>query len=619
MPTPLRRVRRAADLSAALVVALAFATGCDPPSVRVVDLDAGARLATSTSTSSSSTSRPRSWPVVVSIVVDQEAAWIADERWPLLPADGGFARLRREGTYARDMRYAHAATDTAPGHAALYTGAPPRVSGVWGNEIIDPATHEKVSILRDEASKLVWPGAPPTSAPAGSSMGPLKVDTVADRFRTAHHDAIIVSLSIKDRGAIFGGGRAASAILWYDKKLDRFVTSSVLGGAFPSWATPLDAPDEVRAKPWTLLDAAWVQSHAATPDDQPGEGELGGMPIVFPHEVAHASAVPPAFRGSPFADDAILGLALAAMSAEHAGEHPTFVALSLSANDYIGHTFGPDSWEAWDELRRLDASLARFFTQLDERFGPAGWMALLTGDHGITTMPEATAVPATRPWCAHAGAKTRGAGAEAGADRWERACGKVGRLMPEQLVKELRAAAAKALPSLTATATSTEPAVLGIADPYVYLTDAARALPASDLERLKTALMRTLLSHAEVDRVIDTSLLPETCPAETDESADALICRAFVPKRAGDLYVLVKRGSFFDPDVVVGKGTSHGSPYLFDRAVPLLVRAPGRAAAGRVLDAPVSFRAFTRTLSTLLGIEPPNFEAARALDLARGP
>jgi hypothetical protein len=337
------------------------------------------------------------------------------------------------------------------------------------------------------------------------------------------------------------------------------------------------------------------------------------MPIVFPHDVAHAPSVPAAFRGSPFADDAIFGLALAALPAEHAGERPTLLALSLSANDYIGHAFGPDSWEAWDELRRLDASLARFFTQLDARFGPEGWMAILTGDHGITTMPEATAIPSARPWCARPHAKAGAAGGDAGGDRWERGCGKAGRLMPELLTKELSAAAAKALPAVT------EPLVLGVADPYVYLTDSARALAASDLDRLKTALERTLLAHAEVDRVIDTSLLPETCPADADESVDALICRAFVPKRAGDLYVLVKRGSFFDADVVVGKGTSHGSPYLFDRSVPLLVRAPGRVAAGRVLDAPVSFRTFTRTLSTLLGIEPPNFEAARALDLAGRP
>src|SRR5271170_1621591 len=102
-------LRRFIPIAAA--VGLAAATGCKrSPSVTVVEQDAGRRA---------SPAAQRASPVVVSIVIDQEAAWIASERWPLLPANGGLARLRREGTYAEDMRYAHAATDTAPGHAAL--------------------------------------------------------------------------------------------------------------------------------------------------------------------------------------------------------------------------------------------------------------------------------------------------------------------------------------------------------------------------------------------------------------------------------------------------------------------------------------------------------------------
>jgi hypothetical protein len=576
----------------ALTVMLASGSACDRPSTS---------SSTSEGPAPSARAPRRGPPVVVAIVVDQEAAWIADERWPLLPPGGGFARLRREGTYARDMRYAHAATDTAPGHAALYTGAPPRVSGVWGNEVVDPVSHAKVSILLDASTRLVFSGAPP--AFVGSSVGPLDVDTVADRVRVALPDALVVSLSIKDRGAIFGGGRKPTATLWYDKDLDRFVTSTAFATSFPAWAEPLAVPTAVRAMPWVLLDPSWVAGHAATPDAQPGEGELGGMPIVFPHDVARAPSPPTAFRGSPFADDALFGLALAAMDAEHAASRPTLVALSLSANDYIGHTYGPDSWEAWDELERLDASLARFFAALDQRFGAEGWAVVLSGDHGVSTMPEATSIARTRPWCAK----------DAGGDRWERSCLKVGRILTDDLSAELREVAQRALPHATA------PLVLGVADPYVYLTPEARALPPADLSRLERALSDAILRHPEVARVIATSTLPETCPVEGDVSIDALVCRAYVPGKAGDLYVVTRPGSFFDPAVVVGKGTSHGSPYLFDRAVPLVVRAPGRAAAGRVVDDPISFRAFARALSTLLGSPPPNPEAARAPDLAKSP
>src|SRR5262249_45691624 len=131
-----------------------------------------------------SAGRPDRAPVVVTIVVDQLAAWIADERWSELPKAGGFARLLREGTRVREMRYAHAVTDTAPGHAALYTGVTPRVSGIVGNEI--PIDREKrESVLLDRDTALVVHGLA-TSRP-GASIRALAPDvpTLADRLRAA--------------------------------------------------------------------------------------------------------------------------------------------------------------------------------------------------------------------------------------------------------------------------------------------------------------------------------------------------------------------------------------------------------------------------------------------------
>jgi hypothetical protein len=540
-----------------------------------------------------------SGPLVVAIVVDQLAAWVASERLPLLPRDGGFARLLREGTYVRDMRYAHAVTDTAPGHAALFTGAVPRASGVWANELPDAAAHGKVSIVLDKSTKLISAVATDYT---GSSARLLKTETVADRFRAAHGDALIVSLSIKDRGAIFGGGKTPTATIWYDRPHDAFVTSTAFAQSFPAWAIPLDVPNAVRAKPWTPLDEAWVRTHAATPDAEEGEGKLDGKSITFPHDAAHAEVPSKAFIGSPAADKALLDLALAALDANRTASGVRLLSISLSANDYIGHAYGPDSWEAWDELRQLDSSLGRFFAALDARFGANGWSVVLSGDHGIVTMPEAALqVPASRPWCKQGDTD----------DKWHRPCGAGGRLFNKELATELEK---------VAEATFKKPdLVAGVVDPYVYLSNDARGLPAKDKMKLLAALTVALKKHPEIDRVVDTSALPATCPPDSDESVDALTCRSFVPGSAGDLYMLVKPGSFFDADVVVGKGTSHGTPYLYDRSVPLLVRAPGHAVAGKVVEEPISFRAYARALATLLGVEPPDSEAARAIDLAKAP
>jgi hypothetical protein len=412
---------------------------------------------------------------------------------------------------------------------------------------------------------------------------------------------VIASFSIKDRGAIFGGGRRPTTTLWFDRSLDRFVTSTAFATSFPTWADALAVPTAVRAAPWTLTDPAWVRAHAATPDDAPGEGDLGGLGTTFPHDVAHAENPARAFTATPFADQALFDLALAALDAHRTEPGTRLVALSLSANDYIGHTFGPDSWEAWDELLELDARLGKFFAALDARFGTSGWAALLTADHGVTTMPEAADAGA-RKWC------TGDAGA---GDPFGRACGKVARVFPAALGAELAA---------VAEATLHQPGLVsGVLDPYVYFSERGRALSSADRARLVAALTRALEKHDTVERVIDTRLLgasdagaADACPPAADASgADggaagvpALVCRSFVPGHAGDLYIVLRPGNFFDPDVVVGKGTSHGSPWLFDRTVPLFARAPGRIAAGRVLDEPIAFTTFTRTLESLLGLPP---------------
>ena len=124
-------------------------------------------------------SRPR---LLMTIVIDQLPAWLAAARWPMLPEDGGFARLRREGLTA-ELRYDHAVTDTAPGHAALYTGAVPRDSGIFANEVLGDDGKPR-SILLDDASRVVDVRGARGDRP-GSSLARLRVETLADALEAA--------------------------------------------------------------------------------------------------------------------------------------------------------------------------------------------------------------------------------------------------------------------------------------------------------------------------------------------------------------------------------------------------------------------------------------------------
>jgi arylsulfatase A-like enzyme len=528
-------------------------------------------------------------PLLVTIVVDQLAAWLADERWPALDPSGGFARLRREGTTLREMRYQHAVTDTAPGHAALFTGTTPRENGIVANEVIGPQGGSPRSILADESTHLLGFDAD-LSRRAGSSLGILQGETVADVFRASRPDGQVFSFSLKDRGALFGGGRHPDAVLWLDPETGAFVTSTAFATQAPAWlgvAGGRAAVVAAMAAGWSLSDddRAWIAAHAATPDDQRGEGDYGKLGTVFPHAIGSAKAL----RATPAGDRLLFGLAAAALARVAANHQPTLLALSLSSHDYVAHVFGPDSWEAWDELHQLDRQLAAFLAALDRAVGPGGYAVMLTGDHGSSPLPE-LAGTAADPWCRPgAGAGVR--------DHFERPCGPRRRLIAADLVAALESSLAQTFGAGPWLAGS------GIADPLIFLGARARALDATNQTKLLAVIKQTLAPLGIAD-VVEVQGQPSPCPAPED-TRDQLICAATRPGQPGDLYMVVAPGAFFDPGYTPGFGCSHGSPYLYDRAVPLLVRAPGRVAAGRTVDGPLPFSTFTRTASALLGVRPP--------------
>lgn len=519
-------------------------------------------------------------PLTVGIVVDQLAAWVVEERLSELPKDGGFARLAREGTRVKRMEYAHAVTDTAPGHSALYTGRTPHETEIFGNEVFDDAG-KRVSILRDSKATLVT--AKGESVKIGSSPRALAVPTVAEAFLAAKPNGRVLSISWKDRGAILPAGHVKdrATVLWFDVSEDAFVTSTAFATELPPFVRgELSAhpASSFRAAPWTPLDGAWVAAHAETADDAPGEGDLEGLGTRFPHTAQN----PKAMRATPASDAMILSLATAGLEDLTKREGPLLLLLSLSANDYVGHVFGPDSHEAWDELRRLDRALGELFSRLDARFGVEGWGAVLSADHGTVHTPET--LSARKKACnAH--------------DSYERPCAGV-RMSPDEIGDRLR---------------KVEPGVVGICDPWVFFRDDIKRDP-KKLAAAEKKVEAFLAKEPGVARTFTTTDLAKRCanaanaanaasatPAKGDPELLAKVCASWSP-HAGDVYVVAQKGAFFDPLQVVGKGVSHGSPYRYDRAVPLFVRRPGKVREGVALDETLPFTAFRASLEGLTGL-----------------
>jgi|GEM_PF-641746 len=564
-------------------------------------------------------------PIAVALIVDQLAAWVLRERIDRLPPDGGFARLRHEGKYVQEMAFAHAITETAPGHASLFTGRTPREHGIVANDVLGPdgKKHAIVAATK-KAVEMVGLDRSPVAI-EGSSLEALegRSNLVGAVFRSRYPKGrgIIAALSLKDRGALFAAGEDADYVLWFDPELGGEASGHKARGAFvvpkryeaALQRSGLDDflgtylvtdPDDrrdglarIEERPWQGLDQAWLNKNTGAP----GESDYTGF--VGAHTASQAVKPGEAFRALPDSDRLLLEMALRILKTE-SKDMPVFLTVSLSANDYIGHLFGPDSWEGWDELRRLDATLAWFFKELDV-YGSASWSVVLTADHG-TVPPEDDA---KRPVC---GANPRPAldtgkpcsGASARAARI--------RLLDLKIEAENAAAGAGLRDTSGA---KLDEVVAGVVYPYIYLTEAAKAATRGDAparrrlaRRLDNELGRKFKS---VHAIMDVSQFKEDaiCPDERGDRLAALVCNSVspAPDRGGDFYIVLRPGAFFDPDMVEGKGVSHGSPYGYDRFVPLLVRDPSRPElAGQVEEKRVAFTQFRDEMVRII-LSAPSF------------
>ena len=461
-----------------LRVGLLALAGCSPQRQPVPSTPVAAGAAV-TGAATSTPPAARSGAVTVAIVIDQFAAWVARDRLQTLPTAGGFARLLKEGTWYQDMRFAHAITETAAGHASLYTGAVPHDHGIVSNDIRSGTT--KVGILVNTTTQVV--SASGVGTDPGTSMAAVHGETVADRLRSLQPRTKIFSFSLKDRGAVVAGGHHPDLTLWYDTKLGQFVTSTAFANAIPDWAMSAVGPRVIEQKlnePWLPLDVNWLGAHALTKDTQVGESDYEGYGTTFPHVAAHCKHPLIALRIHPATDRVLLDLGLEAVR-RAPGDSPVFLALSLSANDYIGHFFGPDSWEAWDELRRLDAALADFFSALDALQGQGNWSVVLAADHGVLPLPEVNRELARVQLAPDPNSlRPRDVG---------------GRILPEELDKIARTAAEQTL--------GKGDWVAAVIDPYLYYSDTAKQLPLPKFARLRRAVAESLAKVAGVRQLFE--------------------------------------------------------------------------------------------------------------------
>jgi hypothetical protein len=472
--------------------------------------------------------------------------------------------------------FAHALTETAVGHATLFTGAQPVAHGIVGNEWYDLVQKRRRGVVDDASRRLLGASSP---LEGGLSPALLRASTIGDELsRASGGRALVYAVSLKERGAIFPAGHAGKAF-WYDDRTGDFVTSEYYFLEVPPFLAAFNAArpvDRYKNGVWALLRPASEYLHAKE-DDRPFEQSYRGLGRTFPHPLEstpgdHVRTV----KRTPFGDELTLELVRALLDSEAFGrdEIPDLLAISFSATDYVAHHFGPESLEAEDNLLRLDRTMAGLFEALLGRVRREDLLVVLSADHGGPETPEVL--------------RARGIDA----DRHDTAA----------LVKELNDA--------LETRFGTESRF--IADftlPCFWLDEDAVRTRGLELESVERALAEAVLARRGFALAVTKSdLLRKSLPSGVVYER---IVANFDRERTGNVYVVPKSGWLLATDSG-GLTTMHGTPWDHDVHVPLVFW--GAQIPARRVTRPVDPRDIAVTLAELLGVPRPSAASGRVLE-----
>jgi len=329
--------------------------------------------------------------LVVGIVIDQFRADYLN-RFEDQFGEGGFKRLLTGGAVFTNANYIHVPTYTACGHSTFMSGATPSMSGIVGNEWYDRETGRRVTSVSDNDVKLLG------GREGASGMSPHRLlgSTIGDELKFASAgQSKVIGISYKDRSAILPAGKRPDAAYWFDTSTGNFVSSTFYFNDLPEWLKAFNRDQNCRkyfGQKWEKLlpESAYARS---TPDNAAWEKSPYGT--RFPYTLNGGEDKPGTrfisqFEASPFANDHLVNLAKAVIENEKMGEDDVtdLLTISFSANDLLGHVFGPYSQEVQDMTLRTDRTLAELFNYLDKKIGLDNVVIALSADHGVAPVPE---------------------------------------------------------------------------------------------------------------------------------------------------------------------------------------------------------------------------------------
>ncbi len=498
--------------------------------------------------------------VVIGIVVDQmRADYLStfSENY----SNGGFQKLKSEGTWFKNCYINYLPSYTGPGHASIYTGSVPAIHGIVGNDWYDRKGGTSVYCANDGSCVAVG------GSPVAGFVSPrrMNVTTITDELRLATNNrSRTFAMSLKDRGAALPGGHTATAAYWMDDSLGHFMSSSFYMKNLPSWVNDFNIAEKVRDyldKGWqpinNIQDYLYNENTPSIYEGRLGDDKANTFPYVFKNQ---SNAI---IKRTPHGNSILFDFAKATIENEEIGkgDYPDFLAISFSATDYIGHNFGPNSMEVEDTYLRFDIELANFLHYLDKKFGKNNYLLFLTADHGAAHNPS------------YLVDKKIPAGYFFGSKEKEK--------LNNDLLKKF----------------GQENLCDFIDNGQVYLNKEK-----VQTDTLRKKLIEEVVTYFErndaVQFVVDIKKISQ---ASMPNMLKELVLNSYNPERSGDVAFILKPAYL---DAYATTGTSHGVWNAYDTKIPLLFY--GKNISAQHINETVYMTDIAPTIANLLGISPPN-------------
>ncbi|MDR6788040.1 putative AlkP superfamily pyrophosphatase or phosphodiesterase [Sphingomonas sp. BE138] len=481
----------------------------------------------------------------------------------------GLARLQ-QGVVFPSGYQSHAATETCPGHSTILTGMRPAHTGIVANSWIDQRAGRPDKVVycaEDERA----PGSDHDKYQPSDFH--LRVDTLGDMMKRADPRTRVVSVAGKDRAAIMMGGHHTDQMWFW--ATDHFVTLPSRSTApVPAVVTRAnDAVGKLLAAPQAALPLPGYCKALAQPI------AVGGQTIGA-GQFQRAAGDAKSFRASPALDGAVFALAAGMIQDMKLGQGAgtDLIAIGASATDYVGHALGTQGSEMCIQMQQLDQTIGAFLAQLDD-WG-LDYEVMLTADHGAHDMTERQQQRAM-PMEEHASPATNA-----------------------KLVGEAIGAA------------------LGIAGPVllgsegdVYIAD---SVPQARRAAVLAEAKKRYLAMPQVAAAFTRAEIAATPFARTPPETWTLLERArasYDAERSGDLLVLLRPRVTTIVNPAPFYVETHGSPWDYDRRVPILFWRKKMTAFEQPLS--VETVDIAPTLAATIGLPVSGLDG-RCLDLDAG-